>query len=76
MVCVGTDASLRLWDPASGRCLQTIRAHSAEVSAMVWWPDGKSIITGSHDRKLVRIRAFLPSRQDCHEQLLVTLPFA
>jgi len=48
------DTTLRIWEPLAGACLQVIKAHNAEVSAMVWMPDGLSIITGSHDRHLVR----------------------
>ena len=48
------DTTLRIWEPLEGACLQVIKAHSSEVSAMVWMPDGLSIITGSHDRHLVR----------------------
>ena len=54
LVAAGTDTTLRIWEPLAGTCLQVVKAHSSEVSAMVWMPDGLSIITGSHDRHLVR----------------------
>ena len=50
----GSDATLRLWDPVAGSCSRIIRAHASEVTAVVWWPDGQSLITGSHDSHLVR----------------------
>ena len=51
----GSDATLRLWDPVTGSCQRCIKAHTSEVTAVVWWPDGQSLITGSHDKDLVRL---------------------
>lgn len=50
----GNDCSLRLWDVENGYCRQTIQEHSGEVTAAVWLPSGTTIISGGHDKFMVR----------------------
>ncbi len=44
---------MRLWDVPKGTC-KIIKQHTQEVTAAVWLPDGDKIITGSHDKNMVR----------------------
>ncbi len=50
----GNDGSLRIWNVAKGACTLVVKQHSAEVTSAVWLPDGERIITGSHDKNMVR----------------------
>lgn len=47
----GQDA-LRLWDVASGECLGVLRHHKDPVTCAAWFPDGRRLVTGSHDKQL------------------------
>ncbi|KAL9098408.1 MAG: hypothetical protein Q9163_005925 [Psora crenata] len=44
------DAKARVWDMATGRCLQVINHHGQAVTTAAWTPDGNAIVTGSLDR--------------------------
>lgn len=46
------DGSFRLWDAASGQCLQTLTGHSGRVRACVWSRDGVTLLSASDDRTL------------------------
>ena len=46
----GADATLRLWDVATGSLTQTIKAHELEVSSVAISTDGSKVMTGSYDR--------------------------
>ncbi len=39
-----------MWDTESGACLQTYDAHSGNVTACAWLPDGQAFLTGSDDK--------------------------
>jgi WD40 repeat protein len=43
------DATVKLWDVASGTVLATLRGHSGPVWSVTFSPDGKSLATGSDD---------------------------
>jgi WD40 repeat protein len=48
--CSGTaEAVIRLWDVARGRPLGILEGHRASVSALVFWPDGKTLASASAD---------------------------
>ena len=48
--CVGSDDNtVKLWDVASGECLQTLEGHSHWVSSVSFSPDGKKLASGSGD---------------------------
>ena len=55
------DVTLKIWDVASGRLLQTLRGHTNSVNAMVPLPKGK-LITGGMDCT-VRLWDLLTSRE-------------
>jgi WD40 repeat protein len=51
----GTDETVvHLWDVASGRELGTLEGHRGFVSALVFWPDGKTLASAGAD-KTIRI---------------------
>ncbi len=43
------DATLRLWDLATGRELKTIECHSPSVASVAFSPDGRTLISGGYD---------------------------
>ena len=42
------DSSLRVWDPSTGQCLQSLKGHSNRVSCVAVLPDGR-VVSGSDD---------------------------
>jgi hypothetical protein len=43
------DATVRLWDAATGRMLRCLTGHQGEVTAFAFRPDGRVVASGSHD---------------------------
>lgn len=41
------DRSVRIWDPATGACLQTLAGHSNGVDAVAWSPDSATLASAS-----------------------------
>ena len=48
----GTDQTIRLWEPDTGRDLRILRGHMGAVHTVAFSPDGKSIASGSADTSL------------------------
>jgi WD40 repeat protein len=46
------DRTLKLWDIASGQCVQTLVGHSAEITSACLSSDGQYVLSGSGDRTL------------------------
>jgi transducin (beta)-like 1 len=44
------DATVKLWDGETGRCLRTLGPHGDAVYALAFSPDGKMLATGSFDK--------------------------
>ena len=44
------DATLRLWDFESGRCIKTLEGHTDEVESVSITPDGKLAVSASSDK--------------------------
>jgi len=47
-----SDNTVRLWELASGRCVQTLEGHTAWVKSVAFSPDGRYAISGSKDQTL------------------------
>jgi WD40 repeat protein/serine/threonine protein kinase len=45
----GQDATIRLWDAASGRLLQILRGHDGDVNYVDFSPDGRKLASGGDD---------------------------
>lgn len=46
------DATVKLWDAATGQHLDTLVGHIAGVSCLAWGPDSNTIATGSDDKAI------------------------
>jgi len=46
------DATIKLWDVDSGKCLHTLEAHTDPVYSVAFSPDGKYLASGSFDKHL------------------------
>merc|ERR1712014_282782 len=45
-----SDRSVRIWDHATGRCLQTFQGHRAAVWSAAFSSDGTKLVTSARDR--------------------------
>ncbi|PGG98364.1 compass component swd3 [Blastomyces parvus] len=46
------DATIKIWDTASGRLIHTFEGHLAGISTISWSPDGAVIASGSDDKSI------------------------
>lgn len=46
------DATIRIWDTATGKQLQTLEGHLAGISTIAWSPDSKTLASGSDDKAI------------------------
>lgn len=46
------DSTVRLWDPATGKCRSTLARHAAMVYTLSFSPDGEYLVSGSTDRSV------------------------
>ncbi|EJT68346.1 hypothetical protein GGTG_14077, partial [Gaeumannomyces tritici R3-111a-1] len=44
------DETVKLWDSATGACLQTLEGHSDSVSSIAFSPDGQTLASASYDK--------------------------
>ena len=47
----GWDRTARLWDLATGRCVQVLGDHGESVRGVAFAPDGSRLVTASYDKK-------------------------
>ncbi len=52
LISAGDDATIRVWDPASGKLLKTVQAHRSLINAFAISPDGRWLISVSSDRTI------------------------
>ncbi len=50
--CAAADATIRIWDTATGKHLHTLEGHLAGVSTIAWSPDSKTLASGSDDKAI------------------------
>jgi WD40 repeat protein/DNA-binding winged helix-turn-helix (wHTH) protein len=48
----GEDHAIRLWDPQTGSCLQTLQGHSQDVWSVAWSPDSQLLASASGDHTI------------------------
>jgi COMPASS component SWD3 len=46
------DATIKIWDAATGNLMQTLEGHLAGISTIAWSPDSNSIASGSDDKTI------------------------
>ena len=46
------DATVILWDVATGRARRTLKGHGGEIDCIAYRPDGKWLASGSKDRSI------------------------
>jgi hypothetical protein len=49
IVSGSADRSVRIWDVATGKCVQTLQGHTDWVTSAQFSPDGQKIVSGSAD---------------------------
>ena len=49
LVSGGHDTTVKIWDSASGMCLQTLEGHGYYVNSVSFSPDGRFLVSGSED---------------------------
>ncbi|MEM7119003.1 MAG: BTAD domain-containing putative transcriptional regulator [Chloroflexota bacterium] len=49
----GLDNQVRIWDPATGDCQQTLVGHQAAVIRLAMHENGRYLISSSHDRTII-----------------------
>ncbi len=52
MFGIAADATIRIWDTSTGKCLNVLEGHLAGISTLAWSPDSKTIASGSDDRSI------------------------
>ena len=43
------DHTVRIWNPATGACLQTLEGHTQAVNDLAFSPDGKTLLSAGND---------------------------
>ena len=46
------DATIKIWDSATGKHVQTLEGHLAGISTIAWGPDSKMLASGSDDKSI------------------------
>src|SRR5262249_40207144 len=51
----GSDGTARLWELSTGRELHVLSGHQFPVTALVFLPDGKTLVTASDEDKVLKV---------------------
>ncbi|KAH6954040.1 WD40-repeat-containing domain protein, partial [Ilyonectria sp. MPI-CAGE-AT-0026] len=43
------DDTIKVWDTATGACVQTVEGHGGPVHSVAWSADGQRLASASHD---------------------------
>ncbi|GLC68303.1 hypothetical protein PLESTF_000673900 [Pleodorina starrii] len=65
------DATVRLWEAASGECIATLQGHASDVQAVAWSPSGGALASGGNDGA---VRLWDMATGDCTATLLLGQP--
>ncbi|KAK5661879.1 hypothetical protein OQA88_9987 [Cercophora sp. LCS_1] len=60
------DQTVKIWDPASGQCLQTLEGHRDSVQSVAFSPDGQRLASGSNDQT---VKIWDPASGQCLQTL-------
>ena len=60
------DSTIKIWDPNTGECIQTLEGHSGPVKCLAILPDGK-LVSGSYDKT---IKIWDPKSGECTKTLV------
>ncbi|KAK3375735.1 HET-R [Lasiosphaeria ovina] len=60
------DKTIKLWEPASGQCLQTLQGHRGSVWSVAFSADGQRLASGSDDKT---IKLWEPASGQCLQTL-------
>lgn len=52
LISGGVDASIRIWDVATGQEVRQLQGHTSYINALIVSPNGKSLISGSADETI------------------------
>ncbi|KAK3364026.1 HET-R [Lasiosphaeria hispida] len=61
-----SDKTIKIWDPMSGQCLETLQGHRNWVVSVAFSPDGQRLTSGSADKT---IKIWDPTSGQCLETL-------
>ena len=71
-VLIGIESSLYVWELATGKCVSTLAGHTSLVYACCFSPDGKYVVSTSHDTmvKLWDWRSGVCLQSECFNQYI------
>lgn len=49
---IAADATIKIWNTATGTLVHTFEGHLAGISTISWSPDGETIASGSDDKSI------------------------
>ena len=49
---IAADATIRIWDLTTNKCIKVLEGHLAGISTLAWAPDSKTIASGSDDKSI------------------------